>query len=75
MSEKKKKTYKHSEVGNTCIFSGHIGNQVSDSAVICEYILRTGKRRGCKGEACDKYIPKPESENKPAKKRSRKKEE
>lgn len=75
MSEEQKKTYKHSEVGPNCVYSGRIGNYgVNDICAICDYMLKTGKRRGCSGEACDKYVPKPESD-KPKTKTGRKKKE
>lgn len=38
----------------TCIYRGR-----EDNAIGCEYILITGRRRGCRAANCDKYVKGP----------------
>ena len=48
------KTYKCSQVKNSCYYS----LRLSSSVVICDFLHKTGERRGCNPEKCDKYIHK-----------------
>ena len=49
-------TVKCSEVIKTCKYCGIVnGTKQCSTSVTCDYLLKTGKRRGCSPEACDKY--------------------
>lgn len=52
-----KKTYKCSKVKQTCKYCGRISSPKATFSNTCDYLLKTGKRRGCNPEACDKYEP------------------
>ena len=45
------KTVKCSKVIKTCKYSAHITNEY----MFCDYLCKTGSRRGCSVDACDKY--------------------
>lgn len=50
MSEK---TYDCSRVKNSCYYSNRLSG---GGTVICDYLCKTGKRRGCDPKKCDKFI-------------------
>lgn len=52
-------TYKCSEVIKTCAYAQMIKN----GTIFCDYLCRTGKRRGCNPEQCTKYEPKTDKKN------------
>ena len=47
-------TYKCSEVMDSCIYCGRIEHD----SKCCNYLYKTGHRRMCDPEECDKYIRK-----------------
>lgn len=47
--------YKCSEVKESCKYSCGISSRSSSDLIICDYIVKTGRRRGCDPEKCDKY--------------------
>ena len=54
MNQEKKTTVKcTNSVKKKCVYSGWIGREH-----ICDYLGKTGKRRGCSAKECDKYKPK-----------------
>lgn len=53
-----KKTYKCSEVGETCKYRGYISTIINNKrCMFCDYLGMTDERRGCPIEECDKYEP------------------
>lgn len=50
---KEVKTYNCSRVINDCYYSNRISG---GGTVICDYLYKTGERRGCDPKKCDKYI-------------------
>lgn len=46
------KTYQCSKVGHKCFYKSGNGQNRT-----CDYIIKTGHRRGCPPEQCDKYKP------------------
>lgn len=55
------KTYKCSQVKNSCYYSIRLNG---GNIVICDYLHKTGERRGCNPEKCEKYIHKSKGEKK-----------
>lgn len=48
-------TVKCSEVQTRCRYSVNYGGGGKSGYTFCEYIVATGKRRGCDPEHCDKF--------------------
>lgn len=53
MMNGEKKTYKCSEVKKSCYYSVTLEPRMT----FCDYICKTGHRRECDPEECDKYKP------------------